>query len=262
VEETLQVPRISSLRILGQSFGIYRSLYWTFVVLLAAFDIPVAIGSSLIPMEDEAFCGGAALIGVLGLFSYTFQEGAMTYAAGQAYLNSVVGPIQSLRVALSRLGSLLGAASMAGLAVIGMSITIVGIPFAIYFGIRWSFAAQAIVLEGCGARASLARSSELVRGNWWRVLGTSTLIQAGQVIANLLAGLFVSGRVAAVERAWSRNEVVSSLLQPIASIVPEILAGAFFIIGMTVLYYELQARREEHVAEDQTRLSSARVVTP
>ena len=66
------------------------------------------------------------------------------------------------------MGSLIGAMVLATLAILAMSITLVGIPFAIYFGIRWAFIWQAALLEGCGAKDALSRSSDLVRDNWWR----------------------------------------------------------------------------------------------
>ena len=39
----------------------------------------------------------------------------------------------------------------------------------IFLTILWLFAAQAVVVEGHGVRASLRRSGELVRGAWWTV---------------------------------------------------------------------------------------------
>lgn len=47
--------------------------------------------------------------------------------------------------------------------------TFIGTPLAIYLGIRWGFGALPILFEGASLATALRRSSELVRGTWWRV---------------------------------------------------------------------------------------------
>ena len=49
--------------------------------------------------------------------------------------------------------------------------TFIGTPLAIYLGIRWGFGALPILFEGASLATALRRSSELVRGTWWRVCG-------------------------------------------------------------------------------------------
>ena len=62
---------------------------------------------------------------------------------------------------------MIGAEILAVLALIGMAITIIGIPVAIYFGVRWTFIWQAALLQGAGPRDALSRSSDVVQGNRW-----------------------------------------------------------------------------------------------
>jgi hypothetical protein len=57
-----------------------------------------------------------------------------------------------------------------------LSLTILGIPLAINRAVAWGVAAQTVVIEDRSALGALSRSSELVRGNWLRVLGTIALI--------------------------------------------------------------------------------------
>ncbi len=47
----------------------------------------------------------------------------------------------------------------------------IGTPLAIYLSIRWGFGALPILFEGASLATALRRSSELVRGTWWRVCG-------------------------------------------------------------------------------------------
>ena len=64
-------------------------------------------------------------------------------------------------------GALLTAFVVAVLAVVLASITVVGVPLAIWLFVRWQFMPQAIVLEGLSGRAALARSGHLTGRRWW-----------------------------------------------------------------------------------------------
>ncbi len=122
---------------------------------------------------------------------------------------------------------MIGAQLLAGLAVFGMAITIIGIPFAIYFGIRWIFIWQAVMVEGVGARDALSRSSEAVKGDWWRVLGIAIVV-----------GIIV----------W----VISFVLQFIPTVgatIGAILSTPIGIIGATLLYYDLRVRKQGYSLE-------------
>ena len=114
---------------------------------------------------------------------------------------------------------MVGAVILAGLALLGMSITIIGIPFAIYFGVRWTFIWQAVLVEGTGSRAALSRSSDLVKENWWRVLGIV-------LVVSIIAGAISS---------------ILSFIPIIGAIIGTILTTPILITGATLLYYDLRA---------------------
>ncbi len=122
---------------------------------------------------------------------------------------------------------MLGATILAGLALLGMVITIIGIPFAIYFGIRWIFIWQAVMVEGVGARDALSRSSEAVKGDWWRVLGIAIVV-----------GIIV----------WVIGFVVG-LIPTVGSTIGVILSTPIGIIGATLLYYDLRVRKQGYSLE-------------
>ncbi|MDE0505290.1 MAG: hypothetical protein OXI86_14535, partial [Candidatus Poribacteria bacterium] len=50
-------------------------------------------------------------------------------------------------------------------------ITLIGIPFALFFGFRWMFYSLTAIFEEKPAVNALKRSGELVKGGWWRVFG-------------------------------------------------------------------------------------------
>lgn len=70
-----------------------------------------------------------------------------------------------------------------------LTITIVGIPFAIYRFIRWSLFAEACMLDDLSATESLRRSSELVKGRWWRTFGFTALVDVLAILSGPLFGV-------------------------------------------------------------------------
>ena len=153
--------------------------------------------------------------------------GALIHIVSEQSLGKPIGIRKAYRFAWRRLGALVGATILATLAVCGMAITIIGIPVAIYFGITWAFVLQTALLEGCGARTALSRSSALVKQNWWRVLGIMIVLTIIIVLINKLFGLIpVAGGIIGI-----------ILLTPVA------------VIGSTLLYYDLRRKKEGHTLE-------------
>jgi hypothetical protein len=64
--------------------------------------------------------------------------------------------------------------------------TVVGIPIAAWLLVRWLLVNQVIAVEGLDARASLRRSSSLVRGRWWTAV---TVALFGLVLPALMGPL-------------------------------------------------------------------------
>lgn len=65
--------------------------------------------------------------------------------------------------------TMLGGFTVYILVTVGLFITCIGIPFAVYMFVRWGLYSLPILVEGTSVGASLRRSSELVKGNWGRV---------------------------------------------------------------------------------------------
>lgn len=122
------------------------------------------------------------------------------YASAQVYLGKEVTFGAAFQQAFRRFWPYLGSGLLWFLGAGGLCITIIGIPFGIYFGVRWSLYSLPVLLEeskvgrskGSWGRVLLSvitiyrlfriieetkagyglrRSTELVKGSWWRVLG-------------------------------------------------------------------------------------------
>jgi hypothetical protein len=242
----------------AQQFDAYWNSLWT--------SLPLSIGYGLI----------------VGILSY-IGNGAITDAAARTFVGSPVGALASVRrslgkfitfgaiylviflveVVLVAVGVAVGAAlflpSIAGGRVVGgpavFLALIVFVALAavlIFLTIRWSLAAQAVMIESAGAMTALRRSWHLVSGSAWRVLG---YILGFGILVGLIAAVL--------------SVIITLLLNPIrivgltqVSIDPVRLAIATFIAGViagtlipiptiatTLLYYDLRFRKGEKAPE-------------
>ena len=115
----------------------------------------------------------------------------------------------------------------------------------LYFVVKWSLYNQGIIIENLSIIAALRRSSELVRGAWWRFFGIYLLlIWASTVLTSLMLGLTIGLLSFAVPELIPIREV----LQP-AKLVSLLVGGYgkitlggtpnFWTIGVIVSVYTL-----------------------
>jgi len=133
----------------------------------------------------------------------------------------------ALGVAARRFPAVLGAVA---LYVVGVSggIVLLIVP-GIWLLVLWYFAAQAAVVDGASPIEAVRRSTELVRGSWWRVFG---LI----VATGLLFG-FAGAILTAIVGATG-----STALYVAALIVVEAIAVSLTGIFAALLFFDLRAR--------------------
>jgi hypothetical protein len=118
-----------------------------------------------------------------------------------------------------------------------MAITVVGLPFAIWKLVGWSFVGQEVLFTDKSLRESFRASSDLVRGRWWHAV---------RVVVFLAALLFVAGPVL----------TLGLIFTPLPFLVINLLGALIFsllipyaAIGQTLLYFDLQARAETEPAK-------------
>ncbi|RKX71104.1 hypothetical protein DRP53_02710 [candidate division WOR-3 bacterium] len=159
---------------------------------------------------------------LFAIFVYPLMNGSLIYAAVQANNNQPFRILEAYRSAGRRYGRLVGANILYGLVITLLSITIIGIPFALYFFVRWLFLPYLIIVEDTGIGDAFQRSTELVRGNWWRTFG----------ILSLLWFLYFG-----VTYAFELIPMIG-LFAVLLGIALPILT-----IGNLLLYYDLRARK-------------------
>jgi uncharacterized membrane protein len=105
----------------------------------------------------------------------------------------------------------------------------------IYLGVALYFSAQAVVAEDRSPLDALARSRELVTGQWWRVFGIGIVfsVMIGVTTALLSAGMSAVADAADIQ--------AFSLL---GAMVGDVLSIAFTALAATLVFFDLRVRQE------------------
>jgi hypothetical protein len=239
-------PRLELLRprdiggLFRDSFNTYAGNFLAFLAVGAAVVVPV-----------ELVVSGLGLGQLSGSYSTTSTLGTQSVVVAEVYL--LIIPLVSAMVVHALLvvadgrRPKPGAAILSGLeaftpvflAVVLAAAGVMGgfilfvVP-GIWLLVRWYFAPQAVVLDGRRGVGALQRSAELVTGTWWRVAGIT-----------LLAGVTVgiSGRLVELPfDAWAKG-ADSQAIQLVGEIVATVLTAPFQALILTLLYFDLLARR-------------------
>jgi ABC-type sugar transport system permease subunit len=174
----------------------------------------------------------AVLIGGIGgLFASVITTGAVAVILEEIDAGRRIMAGQAYGRVLRRLRPLLRGMFTELVMVILLTITIIGIPLAIHRFVRWSLFAQACVLDDLPAVESPDRSSELVRGQWWRTFGFTALVD---VLAVLSGPLFGVGLLLLTDHSLNFINLAAALVYTVT--VP------YATIQLTLYYFDLEAR--------------------
>jgi hypothetical protein len=143
---------------------------------------------------------------------------------------------EAVRATLERIRPLAAGALIEYGVVLLLTLTIVGIPLALHRFIRWSLFVQACMLGERTGRESLAKSSRLVRGRWWRTFGFTALVDLITVLTGVVFGLAL---LLLTDQSLNFIDLASSLVYMFT--VP------FAAIALTLYYFDLElAGRSSH----------------
>jgi hypothetical protein len=220
-------------QVLRDAFAYFRG-DWRGFVTIGAATIPFALISSAVQFSiDDAL---AQQLATGAVFILTFPAFALVEGAIIAHLTALAGnrpatEAQSYREALKRLGPLLGASARLIAVCVGLSITIIGIPLAILFAVRWLFIPQAVMLDGASASEAPRASAETVRGFWWLTLGRTLTVALFVVAINVvILSLIATG-----------PEGIYALVSAIIGA----FTAPYFSIALTLAYFDLKVRKAE-----------------
>ena len=169
--------------------------------------------------------------GVGGLFASVIATAAVAVILDELDAGRRILAGQAFRRVLGRWRSLTrGMATELGMVIL-LTITVVGIPFAIHRFIRWSLFAEACMLDDLAATESLRRSSDLVKGRWWRTFTFTALVDALAILSGPLLGV---GLLLLTDHSLNFINLAASLVYTFT--VP------FAAIQLTLYYFDLESR--------------------
>jgi hypothetical protein len=228
-------------RIYGNNLGMFAAMG---VIFVPVSLITAAIQWVLFHLTGvETFValdgrGGAAtalialLIGGVGAATASvITTAAVAYSLREIDGGRAVRAADAFRAAFERLRALVGAGARQLGAVALLTLTVVGVPFAIRRYVCWSLFAEACALEDRTATGSLRRSGELVAGQWWRTFGFTGLVV---VLAALSGPLLGVALLLLTDQSLNFINVAGALVYTVT--VP------YAAIALTLYYFDLEAR--------------------
>ncbi len=223
-------------QIVNTAIKVYRQNFGEFLAI-AAVTLPIsAIGAILGGLIEDRVTAGV----VVAVF--TVLSAVITLVADAALVRGVADVAEGIppdfnyvyvRV-FERLGALFLTVLRVLVIFIALCITVVGIPFAVYFLVRWAFVTQTVIIEGQSGHGAMELSAGVVQGCWWRTLGVLFIL-----------GLLASFPTGAVSLLFSAAAPVAGSL---ASAVVAVIVLPFSATASTLLFFDLQSRERERVS--------------
>ncbi|MFX0161820.1 MAG: zinc ribbon domain-containing protein [Candidatus Hodarchaeota archaeon] len=190
--------------------------------------------------EEEIFLAFLVFsVAFLALIFFLFiGTGIVIQMAADAHEGKEIDLGKSFRVASSKIFSLIGAALLVGIiTLIGSLLIIPGILFYVWF----SLSAQAIILENKSAKASLSRSKELVKGNWWRTFGVIVVIMIIIYMINMIGSIIGYYLYDQVKEDYS--DFTAMTIYFVFSFVFLAFLIPLYAIALTLLFIDLRIRQ-------------------
>jgi len=218
--------------VLNRTSSVLSRNFLTFFIVTIVAYVPLLLipGAAGAAPEPSSISVGLIFLGVfLMLVLSLVSQAVVLYGAFQDMRGRPVNLTESLKVGLRRFLPILGLAIVMGLALMLATLLLV-IPGLILFTI-WFVALPACVVEQLGPFGSMGRSSQLTKGNRWKVFG---LI----IVLFLISGI-VGGMVNVV-----LGLLRSPILLMIGSLVWNGIWGALYSITVVVTYHDLRVAKE------------------
>jgi hypothetical protein len=230
-------------QILGDAFAVWTANLPTFLGVAAGvvFTVDIIMGAGLGEITGHYQSNPSlSTVVIETTISVLVTTPLITAMLVHAVIDLGAGRAPSIRGAITKgldvFAPVLGAVLIFVLGVVGgFSLFIVP---GIFIYVSWYFVTQAVVIDGARGLAAVARSAQLVRGRWWRVLGVVLVIHVVVGLPENLLGLGVAGI------AKSANSQGVDLA---GRMVLEIFAISLEALMGTLLYFDLRARLEPPV---------------
>ena len=199
----VDLTELRAKRAFGQLVRTARQLYgrhWRVLVTIALAGLVIVAGTNLLA---SLLAGGSSADDAAGRSGVNLALADLVESIARPIALAVVAAIVVIFMRLlvegqpagfracwqgmrERFWRIVAALLLATLGIFLMAITVIGLPFAIWKLVGWSFVGQEVLFTDKSLRESFRGSSELVRGRWWHAV---------RVVLFLVALLFIAGPV-------------------------------------------------------------------
>lgn len=178
-------------------------------------------------------------VALLGALIVVIGTALCFKAASAAYAGTRTGWRPSAEFARPRVAAVLWVAIIGAIGVtLGLIALIVP---GVWLAISWSVAIPVLLFEGLGPTRALGRSFQLVRGRWWATLG---ILAVAWLISNIASGLVQSAFDALMSTSLGDHVFPAAVIDALGGTVAAAIALPLEAVAVTMLYYDLRARRE------------------
>lgn len=246
--------------VLDETFRVYRRQFVAFILTMGIVAVPSAalgllsgIASAMANTRGPSIVDPLLLLiliiplAIVAMLAQLVAGGAAVQIASNTILGYPVDVKEAYSRAFSHLGGLFVAGLLTFLALFGLIITCIGIPFAVYFGLGWGLVYPAVMLEDLGGTGAMRRSSGLVKEHRLRLLVCWIIIGLiMSILINIPGGLvsMVTGIWIGVSQANTTVVLIAQTLNALAQAAGQTVFGSIAFITMTLFYYELRVRKE------------------
>ena len=275
--ETHFLQAMSFSEILDGMFSIYRKHFALFFrIVLIYFLLSYVLNIiTLFFLHDGSLYGGENFTELIITFSVTslitiLVSGVLYYASAEILLGRTITANAAYNHTLSKYFPLLVCNIVSFSVCMGLVFTCIGIPFSIFFLVRWSVYPLPILIEDNTTLGALRRSGELVKNSWWRVCGIvlamiliylmiqAILSNSFGIVFFLLTGMSDSQGMGTLEMFEQMFFPVPSdigwglyLIRSLVTKAIEAITIPIITIGTTLLYFDLRVRKEAYDLEMQ-----------
>jgi hypothetical protein len=229
--------------LLDKTFKMFLEQLKTYLIMAVLGAIP-AVGLSLLALAVYYYFGeGAGLVAMVvaaipsGVV-YFAMTGGLIKMASEQIAEQEISIKEAYRFGFRRawplfVGSLLYVGAMS----IGFILLLIP---GIYLFTRFALYGQAIIIEGKGPVSAFGRSTDLIKGSWWRSFAIIALII---ILMSILSNIG-SFPLSLLSSLLFGESFIGLAMEIVLTTPITFLVAPFTMIALTLFYYDLRIRQE------------------
>jgi hypothetical protein len=248
---TVEAGKIDIGRVIGETFGVLRRNFVTFLVLsLIMSGVPTALfvyAQASMYGSAGAFNSDFVMWWLMGMLVFmitaTVLQATLIHTTVQDLNGKKATVAESLAVGLRAFLPLIGLGILFSLGImLGFLLLIVP---GIMLLVAWFVAVPAFIADRTSITGAFGRSAQLTRGNRWRIFGLLVMIYVIILVLSLVVGAVTGiGAINAGADPAAYRDLQTSPLAIAVNVISQTITGMITSAGVAVLYVELRRARE------------------